>query len=847
MKKIFLFYFFLLVPVFAQNSEFDISKYGQYLSSHRNMIFNDLLSIYNAGVFKSGINENFKSADYSDSIRIKFNLTKDEQSLINKNGFVVSCKRFYSSYGSALFDIYRNDLPVYISCDAILHAFHKSNDKILMELELTCIMPILKDLLNKLSEAFSQLNSKYSSIPGMKESLMDIDLYLTVGKNLLGISSPLFYSENKSIYQEIMNDITTEVPHYIKLFCNTPRQIDFSQFKVRGHYAEKLFSQLQNYFKAMIWYGRTEFYLTSPSSPDMSFTREDIQRQIIDAILLVDLIKTAESESQVKDIDDLLKLFTGESDNVTLWNLKELKNECNLISADEILQPGKMESFQKILSSKSYAFQRIQSQIIYSDPMSPEKTQSPSSFLLFGQRFLIDSYITGQVVYNKISYQNETITRMLPSTLDILFSLGNNAALQLLKPELDQYKYSSNLDALRYLIDSYGNDFWNTSIYNAWLNSIRALNPPQNRDNLPNFMQTAAYWQEKINTQLCSWTELRHDNILYGKQPYTDGITCSFPYTYIEPIPSFYENMKILSANATTGISRINITGGRKEYVISYLISFYNTCDTLCRISKKELSGEPFTQNEIDFLKRIIYQENSGCDVSYNGWYSLLYYNDIQNSNNLLNKDFIVTDIHTAPTDADGNEIGWIKHCGTGLVFPGIFIARKPDGGKCAFIGPVGSYCEYTTTGFKRLSDDEWEAIYLWRSLKPSFVNSYMTDTLGNALPSGASLLTGINSYNERNNTKFELSQNFPNPFNPSTNIIYTIPSDYAKACVSLVVYDINGREVKTLLKGNLSPGNYITKWDGRNERGIPVTSGVYFYTLKIDKYSETKRMMLIK
>ena len=95
------------------------------------------------------------------------------------------------------------------------------------------------------------------------------------------------------------------------------------------------------------------------------------------------------------------------------------------------------------------------------------------------------------------------VMRMLPSTLDVLFALGNNAADQLLKPDLDQYKYSSNLSALRYLIDSYDPGFWQSTIYDGWLNSIRALNPPADRSSLPPFMQTAAWWQEKMNTQLC--------------------------------------------------------------------------------------------------------------------------------------------------------------------------------------------------------------------------------------------------------------------------------------------------------------------------------------------------------
>ena len=49
-------------------------------------------------------------------------------------------------------------------------------------------------------------------------------------------------------------------------------------------------------------------------------------------------------------------------------------------------------------------------------------------------------------------------------------------------------------------------------------------------------MQTAAFWQKMMNTQFSSWTELRHDNLLYAKQSYSGGTICSYPYGYVEPI-----------------------------------------------------------------------------------------------------------------------------------------------------------------------------------------------------------------------------------------------------------------------------------------------------------------------
>lgn len=90
----------------------------------------------------------------------------------------------------------------------------------------------------------------------------------------------------------------------------------------------------------------------------------------------------------------------------------------------------------------------------------------------------------------------------------------------------------------------------------------------------------------------------------------------------------------------------------------------------------------------------------------------------------------------------------------------------------------------------------------------------------------------------------FVLFQNFPNPFNPETKIKFEIPANVKDQTsnVRLKIYNSLGKEVKTLVNENLQPGSYETTFDGRN-----LTSGVYFYELETENFSEVKRMMLVK
>jgi len=108
--------------------------------------------------------------------------------------------------------------------------------------------------------------------------------------------------------------------------------------------------------------------------------------------------------------------------------------------------------------------------------------------------------------------------------------------------------------------------------------------------------------------------------------------------------------------------------------------------------------------------------------------------------------------------------------------------------------------------------------------------------------PVQASTSTGVESQNAP--TDFALAQNYPNPFNPSTTIEYALPK---AVDVSLVVYDIQGKAVKTLVNSMQSAGRYAVVWDARNQAGEIVSSGLYFYRIKAGEFSKLSRMTLLK
>jgi hypothetical protein len=95
------------------------------------------------------------------------------------------------------------------------------------------------------------------------------------------------------------------------------------------------------------------------------------------------------------------------------------------------------------------------------------------------------------------------------------------------------------------------------------------------------------------------------------------------------------------------------------------------------------------------------------------------------------------------------------------------------------------------------------------------------------------------NSTNNKNLTTYDLLQNFPNPFNPTTQLSFSIPNP---SFTQLKVYDVFGREITTLVNEFLQEGIYNYEFNGKK-----LASGVYFYTLTAGNYSETKKMVLTK
>ena len=326
-----------------------------------------------------------------------------------------------------------------------------------------------------------------------------------------------------------------------------------------------------------------------------------------------------------------------------------------------------------------------------------------ASVLLFGQRYVFDSHVLSNVVFDRVLVDGKP-ARMMPSPLDAAFAtFDNKRALQLLEPELTEYGYAGHLNAMHFMagVSQVG---WDANFYHSWLGALRSLNDEDlSAKGLPAVAKTRAWGTRMLNTQLASWAELRRDTILYAKQSYTAGAACEFPDAYVEPYPAFWAKMSELASKGQALGEQV-----QDERVQRYFVGFGAAMDNLEEMAIAQRNGTPFTPQQMTFINRIVSVELHGCteeDSELVGWYGDLFFDPSHAG--ALAYEPTIADVHTQPTDAAGSPVGKVLHVGTDKARPMIITLETCEGPR-AYVGLTSSYYEHITSDFKRLNDEEW-------------------------------------------------------------------------------------------------------------------------------------------
>ena len=203
---------------------------------------------------------NFNASGNAYDLRLDTN----ELAVFRTNGFVVSERLGSASFADSYYKIFNDDLPVFITADSILHAWHRTYVSMLEELEELQLATLLEQVLTNSAAHLPQAWAQYGGGP-LGDSILDADYFLTVARSLWATQQVASSVGNASVDSRVAStlaSIASQSLEYVSLFgTNSFRWVDFSQFTVRGHYNNS--DRLRRYFKTMMWCGRIDLRLAT--------------------------------------------------------------------------------------------------------------------------------------------------------------------------------------------------------------------------------------------------------------------------------------------------------------------------------------------------------------------------------------------------------------------------------------------------------------------------------------------------------------------------------------------------------------------------------------------------------
>ncbi len=626
-------------------------------------------------------------------------LSDEQRALLEENGFVVAPSR-----AAQIYEIYKSakdrGIPIFVTTDALLHAYHILYDYTLRSAEINHFVNDLQELNSPLWEIAAK---QYLAATGEVQEAARRNLaFFSVATLLLSpipegntLPTILDFSLASNVVDDVNAELGLITAH--QGFAQSPifgYREDYSQYVPRGHYTRN--ETFERYFKTMMWYGRMMFRLKPGDSPELIEAGRMETRQ---AILIVAALQNAQVRWQPalavwERIYEPTVFFVGQTDDLNIYDYGQLVREVygdQLTSAD-LEDEAKLDEF--IERAMTLRPPRIISSYV-TDLEKPEEVTK--GFRFMGQRFIPDSYIFQQLVYDKVGTQDDP--RLFPRGLDVTAVLGSARAYEILLDVYGEGRYANYQEQMEKLRGEFGQlppEQWVENLYWSWLYALRPLLEVKG-EGYPVFMQNQGWVDKDLNSFLGSWTELRHDTILYAKQSYTMKATGIMPQPeaakgYVEPQPEVYARLAALAKQMRTGLEGRGLLDAEYSDKLERLESLLLSLKTM---AEKELSGEVLSE-EYELIRNI------GGILEGITTFSATVKEQITSEAD--ERMAIVADVHT-----DVNT-GQVLEEGVGDAF--LIYVIVPVGGQLAVTqGGVFSYYEFTQPMSDRLTDEAWQAL----------------------------------------------------------------------------------------------------------------------------------------
>ena len=571
----------------------------------------------------------------------------------------------YNSFFAAYEQIQeRSHQPTFITSDSILDAYHHIFEGALIELEQDELTEHAMTLADRLMWAS---DSQVASLPFEGQELARQNVVF------FGVALRIFDPEaDIPDYAErevgTIIDMIEAASGTLKI-TGFHQQEDFTQYKPRGHYTRS--EELGRYFKGMMWFGRITF----------QGQYDDETRRAV--LIAVALKNDRKAWVAYKSMSNVIDFMVGQPDDLTPYEV--------ITQVDEVLGPMDCTSTPLFDDDKLDLLQQaigaLRAPKISSDVVRENGTVW--GMRVFGQRYVPDSYIFQQCVYDEVLLENRRIEdqRLMPTCIDVFAALGSEEAwdredFATFAPALED-----QLTAIREEFDTYPDEVWSSTLYWSWLHSLKSLHESVQEERGPAFMQTRAWSAKELNAQAASWTQLTHDTILYRKQSYTILITSLPPppsdLVYVEPVPILYSRLGDMVEATMKGLKAL---GFDSERVYGKLERYASTLELLERVALAELEGKGTSEEDAKSLK--------------------YFYETLESLNKMGEgeedtKTILVSDVHTDPNNEE------VLQEGVGPVRMMLVVIPTEHGNYVA-VGAVFEHHEFAWPMSNRLTDEEW-------------------------------------------------------------------------------------------------------------------------------------------
>ena len=602
--------------------------------------------------------------------------TKEQIGMLVKNGFVVlpsNDTRDYYVYD----DNEYKGIPNFISSDVVLHLYHQFYDKSLMSIETNYLYPdmelmtkqmldksilLLQQLSDEKLKTLQEKNIVYFLVARMLK-LQTTEVQVAVDAELINIA--------KQEYSLIQAAGGIEKSPLFGV------DLDYSQFTVRGHYTRS--EELGKYFKAMMWFGLAP----------LSFTDEDkkIQYDNVIQALLITYTTIADSETVCdaelwSDIYQPTARYVGLSDDINVFTMNGLRSKVYGENEDPDIYNDQEYRDALTQAAKDLPEPQIQGKIVTSS------IPTGKQFRFMGQRYTLDSDILQTLM--------EPYERPIPTALDVMGVMGSSTAENLLfnvyKPQESWSDYTDKYQNLEKEVSAYGANYWETNLYSGWLWSLKGVLTEYNSDSgMPYFMTNDAWKYKSLNAALGSYTELKHDTVLYSKQAMAEmgGPIATADLHYVEPDVELYSKLLYLTDFTCSVLEE---KGMLNENLKSGAASYQELLKLLLECSLKELRNEPLTEEE---NQQLLWCGGTMETIMMNFLMGVTGDYSTKDAT-----DMLVTDIATSESTYLTLGTGYFDH---------IYVVIPYDGKLYLSRGSVYSFYEFNSG--QRLTDEDWWAL----------------------------------------------------------------------------------------------------------------------------------------